>query len=50
MTTCNSGTYITDNDQYYIKKVGANKLYVLNCTQRLCLAHKDKNPEQTYFD
>lgn len=29
MTTCNSGTYITDNDQYYIKKVGANKLYVL---------------------
>lgn len=28
MTTCNSGTYITDNDQY-IKKIGANKLYVL---------------------
>lgn len=28
ITTCNSGTYITDNDQY-IKKIGANKLYVL---------------------
>lgn len=48
MTTCNSGTYITDNDTSILK--GWCKQALCTCTQRLCLAHKDKNPEQTYFD